>query len=138
MSPLFRIAFFYFAIVFGSGFILGVFRVLYLIPHIGIRYGELLEMPLMYAVIRLSAGWILRRYGSSLLIPRFSLWVGIIAFILLVICEATGAFLQGYTLSTYLYSRDPISFSVYVLLLFVYMMMPYILFKREKSSIFPH
>ena len=50
----------YFAIVFGTGFILGAFRVSLLVPRIGERWAELAEMPLMAIVIFWAAGFILR------------------------------------------------------------------------------
>ena len=45
----------YFALVFGAGFMLGVLRGEFLVPRFGERMAELGEMPLMLAVILVSA-----------------------------------------------------------------------------------
>ena len=50
----------YFALVLGTGFVLGVFRVLFVVPRIGERWAELAEMPIMAAAIFFSAGYVLR------------------------------------------------------------------------------
>ena len=41
----------YFLMVFAVGFVLGVARTLWLVPRVGIRWAELLEMPVMLVVI---------------------------------------------------------------------------------------
>ena len=56
-----RAATVYFACVFGAGFTLGMVRVPLLEPMIGDRAAQLLEMPLMVAVIVLCARWLVRR-----------------------------------------------------------------------------
>ncbi|GAB4379704.1 MAG: hypothetical protein Kow00121_34360 [Elainellaceae cyanobacterium] len=45
-----RAAVLYFTLVFGTGFILGVIRVLWVVPYLGTRWAELLEMPIMLVV----------------------------------------------------------------------------------------
>jgi hypothetical protein len=50
----------YFGLVFGVGFMLGTLRVLWLVPTMGTRTAELLETPLMFVVIVLSARWVTR------------------------------------------------------------------------------
>ena len=37
----------YFALVFGAGFVLGMIRVPFLVPRLGERVAELVEMPFM-------------------------------------------------------------------------------------------
>jgi hypothetical protein len=65
----------YFSLVFGAGFVLGTLRVLWLVPIIGTRTAELLEMPLMLTVVIMAARWVVRHYGK----PRGSLtrWLGV-------------------------------------------------------------
>jgi len=45
----------YFCLVFGVGFILGTIRVLWVVPHLGVRTAELIETPLMLAATFLAA-----------------------------------------------------------------------------------
>ena len=45
----------YFALVFGTGFVLGPIRILFLVPRFGVRVAELMEFPVMLVVIVLAA-----------------------------------------------------------------------------------
>ena len=58
MSKTICAALVYFAIVLGTVFVLGVFRVPILVPRIGERWAELAEMPVMATVIFVAAGYI--------------------------------------------------------------------------------
>ena len=51
----------YLAAVFGAGFILGPIRILWAVPRFGPRVAELMETPLMLAVIIVAARAIVRR-----------------------------------------------------------------------------
>ena len=51
----------YFAHVFGAGFALGPVRILWAAPRFGTRTAELMETPLMFVIIFVAAGWVLRR-----------------------------------------------------------------------------
>ena len=55
----------YFTLVFVAGFILGTTRVLLLVPQVGERNAELIEMPLMLVVIYFSARFIVRKLGED-------------------------------------------------------------------------
>ena len=56
----------YFAIVFGVGFILGAIRTLWVVPRVGARNAELMEMPIMLVVTILAARWtVLRPCGVA-------------------------------------------------------------------------
>jgi hypothetical protein len=47
----------YFALVFGTGFVLGTIRTIWVVPRVGTRAAELMEMPMMLAVSILAARW---------------------------------------------------------------------------------
>src|SRR3979411_255307 len=102
----------YFALVLGTGFVLGLVRVPFLVPRIGERWAELAEMPIMAAAIFLAAGYILRRFPEVLFACR-SLVVGILALALAVCTElGLAVALQSQTLAEYVGSRDKASGSV--------------------------
>ena len=56
----------YFTLVFVAGFILGGIRVLFVVPQIGERYAELIEMPLMLVVIFFSARFVVRKLPEKM------------------------------------------------------------------------
>lgn len=114
----------YFAIVLGTGFVLGVLRVPFLVPRIGERWAELVEMPIMAGVIYLAAGYILRRF-PGIRSPGRSLAAGFLALALSVCAElGLAVALQDQTLSAFIASRDRVSGSVYLVLLLVFAVMP--------------
>lgn len=117
----------YFALVMGAGFILGSLRVPFLVPRFGERLAELMEMPLMFVVILLSARFVIRRFALP---PTASvrLKAGLLALALTVCTELllTVGF-QGQTLRAYISSRDPVSGSVYLAMLGLFAVMPLIL-----------
>ncbi|MCB2023044.1 MAG: hypothetical protein KDG44_19760 [Burkholderiaceae bacterium] len=119
----------YFAWVFGAGFVLGVVRVTWLVPRIGERIAELTEMPLMFIVIVLAARWVVRRF--ALRTRSASLATGIGAVVLLLLAELTFAVvLQARPLIDYIASRDPVSGSVYLALLLLMALLPWLLVRR--------
>jgi hypothetical protein len=117
----------YFALVLGTGFILGVIRVPFLVPRLGERYAELLEMPFMFAAIVLAARHVVRRFQLP---TSFSvrLQVGFTALALSVLAELLlAAALQDGSVAQYIASRDPVSGSVYLVMLLLFALMPSIL-----------
>ena len=128
----------YFAIVLGTGFVLGVFRVPFLVPRIGERWAELAEMPIMATVIFIAAGYILRRF-PAVCQPRRSLMVGVLALVLSVAAElALATTLQNRTLAEFIASRDKVSGSVYIALLLVFAVMPRLRLKRHARATGEH
>ena len=124
MSKTIRAALVYFAIVLGTGFVLGVFRVPILVPRIGERWAELAEMPIMAAVIFFAAGYILRRF-PEIALPGQSLVAGFLALAFSVTAElGLAVALQDKTLAEFISSRDKVSGSVYIALLLVFAIMP--------------
>lgn len=125
----------YFCIVFGIGFLLGSVRVPFLVPHIGERIAELAEMPFMLLAIFLAAGYVVRKYGASDARPPWLL-VGSVALALLVVSELVLAVaLAGRSIGEYLVSRDPVSGSVYLAMLVVYAVMPWLRRGQTNSAV---
>ncbi len=91
----------YFALVFGAGFVLGSIRVPLLVPRLGERAAELIEMPFMFVVVLLSARFITKRFKlPANALPR--LGAGFLALGLLVAAEvALAVSLQDRTLAEY-------------------------------------
>ncbi len=114
----------YFALVFGAGFILGVLRVLWLSPRLGERTAELIEAPLMLAVIILAARWVVGRFSiPATVLHRLSL--GFTALGLLLAAEFGGVlWLRGMSLVDYFSSRDSVALTVYIVMLGLFTIMP--------------
>jgi len=114
----------YFALVFGAGFVLGTIRVLWVIPRLGVRTAELMEAPLMLGVTVAVARWVARR----LRLPSSAtarLGVGFTGLGFLLIAELGVALrLRGLTIREYVASRDPVSGTVYLVLLLLFALMP--------------
>jgi hypothetical protein len=114
----------YFALVLGTGFVLGAVRVPLIVPRIGERWAELAEMPIMGAAIFFAAGYVLRRFPAIHFHGR-SLVVGFLALALAVCAElGLAVTLQSQTLGEYLAHRDRVSGSVYLAMLVVFALMP--------------
>jgi hypothetical protein len=121
----------YFALVFGTGFALGAIRVPLLVPRLGERYAELLEMPFMLVAIVLAARFVVRRYPLARAAAS-SLAVGGMALALLVLAEwQLGLWLQGRSFADYVTDRDPVSGAVYAALLLVFASMPFMAARRQ-------
>ena len=120
----------YFLLVFGAGFVLGTVRVLLIVPHIGDRAAELLEMPLMLLATVLAARWITRRFPE----PRTSvakLAIGGIALGLMLAGEmAVGIGLRDMTAADVILNRDPVSGTAYYLSLLLFAAMPWLISRR--------
>jgi hypothetical protein len=120
----------YFALVFGAGFVLGVIRMLWATPAVGAGAAELLEMPIMFAVIALAARWTVRRVA----VPPVSstrLGIGLIALGLLLVAECIGVlWLRGLSIRDYVTSRDPVSGTIYMVMLGVFAIMPILVARR--------
>jgi len=120
----------YFALVFGAGFVLGPIRILWAVPRFGTRVAELLEMPIMLAVIVAAARWIVRRFHVPSTVAS-RLGMGCLALGLLLAAEFTLVLrLRGMSYAEYLADRDPVSGTVYYLLLGVFALMPVLVRRR--------
>jgi hypothetical protein len=124
---IFKSAILYFSLVFGAGFILGTFRVLLLVPNLGDRVSELIEMPLMLIVIVLAARWI-NQHLSDVKDSLAHLWIGLGALSLVFVAElGVGVFLRGQSPIEALVNRDPVSGTAYYLMLGAFALMPWFL-----------
>ncbi|RPJ11159.1 MAG: hypothetical protein EHM36_02010 [Deltaproteobacteria bacterium] len=120
----------YFALVFGAGFVLGPVRILWMVPRFGTRMAELMEAPIMLVVTIVSARWIVRRLALPLT-PSRRLGMGCIALGLMLVAEFTLVlWLRGLSISEYLASRDPVSGTVYYVMLGVFTLMPLLVARR--------
>lgn len=115
----------YFLLAFGAGFILGPFRILVLVPRIGERWAELLELPVMMAVCYCAARWVCRRFAVPPQAP-LRLRMGFLALALLLGAEfGLVLWLRGLTVTQYLATRDPVSGTAYYLSLLVFALFPW-------------
>ena len=120
----------YFAIVFGAGFVFGTIRTIWVVPRIGTRWAELFETPIMFVVTILAARWIV--LGFSLpSVPTTRLEMGGIGLVLLVAIEfGPMLWLRGLSIRRYLETRDPVSGTVYYVMLGVFAVMPLLVARR--------
>lgn len=123
----------YLVLVFGAGFVLGTIRVLLLVPRFGERLAELMEVPLMMVVIVFAAKWVLQRFAVPPAVA-IRLAVGLVALTLIVLLEFTLVLrVRGLTLAEYFRGRDPVSGTVYYLMLVVFALMPVLVARRQVS-----
>jgi hypothetical protein len=114
----------YFALTFGAGFVLGPFRILVLVPRLGARAAELVELPVMIGITWLAARWVMQRFSVP---PQWGprLSVGVLAGALLLFAEFTLVLrLRGLTLEEYFATRDPVSGTAYYAAVLLLVLMP--------------
>jgi hypothetical protein len=118
----------YFSAVFGVGFALGTVRTLWIAPRLGSRVAELIEAPVMFLAIILAARTLVGRH-AELSVPAQWLCAGSFALVLMLLAEFAGAlWLRGLSLAQYFAARDPVSSTVYFLLLGVFALLPFLMF----------
>jgi hypothetical protein len=121
----------YFLIVFGAGFLLGTIRVLVVEPAIGTRAAELLEIPMMIAIVALTARFLTRRYAGSIRGSLAWLQVGLMALGCMLAADVTvGMALRGMTAWDALFARDPVSGTAYYLALCFLALAPWLFARR--------
>ena len=128
-----KVAALYFAVVFAAGFLLGAIRTVWVVPALGMRVAELIEAPIMLAVIVFAARRIVR---GHLELPRWKQWlaVGLVALGFLLFVEFTAVlWLRGLSLPEYFANRDAVSGAVYVVLLGAFAAMPLCFVLRRPS-----
>ena len=124
---------YYFAAALCAGFILGPIRLLWLVPRVGTRAAELIELPIMLMVIFGAARLLVRRLAVPP-DPSSRLGMGFLALALLVAAEMllVGP-LQGYSVREYFSSRDPVSGTAYYLSLLVFALTPFLLARKRAA-----
>ncbi|MBS0327333.1 MAG: hypothetical protein JSS46_12415 [Proteobacteria bacterium] len=112
--------------VFTAGFVLGSVRVPFLVPRFGERLAELAEMPLMLLAMFVAAGYVVGRRQFTMPERRWLL-VGLLALLFLVAAEfLMASLLAGRGVVEYVADRDPVSGSVYLAMLLVFAVMPWL------------
>lgn len=126
----------YFLIVFGAGFALAFVRLPLLAPRVGVRAAELLETPVMLAVIVWASRRLIHRHPE---LPRSSrLLAGLFALALLVAAELMVAYALGArSPGQYVASRDPVSGSVYLVSLLLFAAAPALGRARPGTAVAP-
>jgi hypothetical protein len=126
----------YFALVFGAGFALGTIRTLWVVPQFGTRVAELMEAPFMLAITIASARWVIRRLAVRPA-PSSRFGMGVIALGLLLAVEFTLVlWLRGLSMREYFANRDPVSGTVYYVMLGMFAAMP--LLVARKANVCKH
>ena len=93
-------------------------------PRFGARKAELMEAPIMFVVIILAARWIVQELALPFT-PSMRLGMGCIALGLMLAAEfALVLRLRSLSIREYLATRDPVSGTVYYLMLVVFAIMP--------------
>jgi hypothetical protein len=120
----------YFALVFGTGFVLGTIRILWIVPRFGTRAAELMEAPIMLVATILAARWVARLLSLP---PKAGtrLGVGFLALGFMLGAECTFVlWIRGFTIGEYLASRDLVAGTVYIVMLGVFAVMPLLVARR--------
>jgi hypothetical protein len=123
----------YFALVFGAGFTLGVLRVLFVVPIIGDRAAELIELPVMLVVVVLAARWVTRRLSVPVDAATRLVMGGIALGLMLVLEFSVVLKLRGMTFRSYIEGFDPVTGSTYYAAQIAMGLMPWILARRAQS-----
>ena len=123
----------YFAVVFGAGFALGPVRLLWAVPRFGPRVAELMEMPIMLAVVILAARWIVRRLSVPATVAC-RLGMGGVALALLIAAElALASLLRGLSPRQYVAQQDPVSGAVFLAVVGAFATMPLLLARTRDA-----
>ncbi len=125
----------YFAVAFGTGFVLGTIRVLLIVPLIGVRGAELSESPLMLFATIVGARWVNRRFCSGFGGLKL-LGVGLIAVTLILAADIiVGVGLRGMSLAQVFTERDAVSGPIYYGLLGFFALMPWFFGKKHTRTL---
>ncbi len=123
-----RVALRYFLLVFAAGFALGTLRTLWIVPRLGERRAELLEFPLMFAVLFFASRYVVDRFMLS---PRGFLGAGCLAAAFLFVFDTflVGA-LRGLSPAQAILGRDPLTGAIYYAMQVLFALFPYLRARR--------
>ena len=127
-----KASFGYFGLVFAIGFALGVIRISFLVPVLGVRWAELLELPFMVLASFLAARFFVGRYGPFSAARR--LGIGMLALALLVTAELVLTLALGQSIRDYVAGRDPVSGAAYLVSLLIFAALPLIVGQGMRTS----
>jgi type IV secretory pathway TrbD component len=120
----------YFAAVFGAGVVLGAIRMTWVVPRIGSRWAELMEMPIMLSVTIAGACWTTLHLAIPFALTQRLAMGGIALGLLLVAEFGLMLWLRGLSIRQYLATRDPVSGTVYYAMLGVFAIMPLLVVRK--------
>jgi hypothetical protein len=129
-----KVSLVYFGIVFGVGFLFGMIRVQFVVPALGERTAEMIELPLMIAAVFFTARWVVHRFGLSSF--AMALAIGILSALFLLLFEfSLVLWLRGITIGEYLSGRDPVAAVLYYIAVGIFALMLGLLalFNRSRS-----
>lgn len=113
----------YFLQVFAAGFALAFVRIPFLVPAFGVRTAELMEIPVMLAVIAWASRRLVRRHPGLSRGQR--LVAGLVGLACLVAAElAVAYFLGARSPAQVIASRDPVSGGAYLASLVLFALAP--------------
>lgn len=112
----------YCLLVFSLGFVLALIRIPFLVPRLGERWAELLELPFMVLASYWAARWLVVRLGP--LSWRQRLGMGSLALAVMLCAELGVTLARGLSLAEYIAGRDPVSGTAYLLALLCFAAMP--------------
>ena len=127
MQQILKAGLLYSIIVFVTGLGIEPIRIMWAVPRFGSMVAQLMEAPIMLVVIVLAARWTVRRLELPRT-PSIRIGTGLIALWLLILAEYTVVLtIPGLSIGEYLASRDPVSATVYIVMLGLFAFMPLIL-----------
>ena len=121
----------YFGIVFGTGFVLGPFRVFVLEPPLGATISVLCEAPVLVAVMIVAARWLPRKLHMPLTVPALTI-MGLGALALQQLADfAVGIILRQMTPAQILANFATPAGAIYALSLVAFAAMPLVVNRRN-------
>jgi len=125
VKSVFLPGFVYFLLTFTAAFAFGCIRVPLLVPRIGTRYAELLEMPFLLYAIMLTSQYVVRHFNVG-----SGIGAGIFALAIELCAEVGMMYIRGdssiASVKKQIREHDPISGSAFIAMLAVYAAMPMI------------